>query len=426
MSRRALRILFGLGIVASLLAGVTLPCAGDILADIVARCPDTPRSYDQVLTYLEGLQGTGRVKLIRLANSPQGRPVPMLVVAAPEPTPSGVKTLFLIARQHGDEPSGTTAALALAEHFAVSQGVFEREILKRLTFVIVPVANPDGMAANRRANGKGVDLNRDWVALSQPETRAIAEVVGAWRPDAILDLHELPAVSSRSSFRENFLETVGSSQLLPAGLWTKTLTISRDIAAWMRYYRYGFNIFYDYPGDSLNLCHRYFGLGQGYPAFLCEAKTGPGRTLKVRAGVHILGALVVGNYLINSDSGQPSLPPQQVAEKLPSEQLVTPAPPEPPQVVLHVSGEHADSHPQRMEFEAEVLAAERFCYMTIQVDGQVRVLCNSPIHAFAVDTSDMSDGTHAVLVQAHAASGQTLAEQGCELTVEAGRPLVAK
>ncbi len=412
------------------------PCqAGDIWSDIVARCPSSPRSFEQVLTYLETLRGTGRVGLASIGVTHQGRPIPLVVVAQPAAAVSETKKLFIIARQHGNEPSGTTAALALAEHFAVSQGVFEQEILKRLTFIIVPVANPDGAAAGRRANSKGVDLNRDWSARTQPETRAIAAAVEAWQPDAILDLHELPAATRRPAYQENFLETAGRSPLLQAGLCAATSTISRSFASWMHYYGYPCNVFYDYPGKSLALCHRYFGLALGYPAFLCEAKNGPAMTLARKAGVHILAALVIGNYLINSQGTTPLLAAQQ-APSPPTEQApavkqqevtVPPAPPPQPRVAVQAlpPGEtSAEAH--RVQIEARVLDADNFSYLTVDINGRMRTLTNRSVHRIVIDTSTLGDGTHTVVVAAHSAGGGVIAQQTCELTIERGRLLVAK
>ena len=41
----------------------------------------------------------------------------------------------------------------------------------------------------RRANGQGLDLNRDYVKLEAPETRASEELLDRWNPDLFIDLH---------------------------------------------------------------------------------------------------------------------------------------------------------------------------------------------------------------------------------------------
>jgi len=63
-------------------------------------------------------------------------------------------------------------------------------LLDRLSIVIVPRANPDGAAADRRVLASGVDLNRDHLLLSQPETRALHQVMQLLPPDVVIDHHE--------------------------------------------------------------------------------------------------------------------------------------------------------------------------------------------------------------------------------------------
>jgi predicted deacylase len=61
-------------------------------------------------------------------------------------------------------------------------------------FLIVPLLNPDGVARGHwRANRGAVDLNRDWGAFTQPETRAVKAWLDALpptvRPVAMIDFH---------------------------------------------------------------------------------------------------------------------------------------------------------------------------------------------------------------------------------------------
>ena len=70
---------------------------------------------------------------------------------------------------------------------------------------MVPIYNADGnerwaRGANGRVrtaptivgqnpNGLGLNLNRDYVKLEAPETRASAALIAAWDPDLFMDLH---------------------------------------------------------------------------------------------------------------------------------------------------------------------------------------------------------------------------------------------
>jgi protein MpaA len=67
----------------------------------------------------------------------------------------------------------------------------------------MPVANPDGMANNLRTNIRGVDLNRNFEArnrknikrygekpLSEPESRALKNLILEYEPTRILTIHQ--------------------------------------------------------------------------------------------------------------------------------------------------------------------------------------------------------------------------------------------
>jgi hypothetical protein len=67
--------------------------------------------------------------------------------------------------------------------------------------LIVPTPNPDGIANDTRENADGVDLNRDWLALSQPEVRPLAQLLGLVRPLVLVDHHEAdPQLSANVTF----------------------------------------------------------------------------------------------------------------------------------------------------------------------------------------------------------------------------------
>jgi len=114
------------------------------------------------------------------------------IVAHEQGSPAG--GLLVFGAIHGDEPASAT----LCERY------LERA---RGDVCVVPVANPDGLACNRKDNDAGVDLNRNFAAtnftrdhrpgydpgphaLSEPESAALAALVEARRPRVIVAVHQ--------------------------------------------------------------------------------------------------------------------------------------------------------------------------------------------------------------------------------------------
>lgn len=90
---------------------------------------------------------------------------------------------------HGDEYPGVDAAIRLIETLAYEDSEQVRTILDNVILLVNVVANPDGRVMGIRYNANGFDLNRDFITLSQPETRAAVRVFTEWNPMVVLDLH---------------------------------------------------------------------------------------------------------------------------------------------------------------------------------------------------------------------------------------------
>jgi protein MpaA len=128
-----------------------------------------------------------------VGTSIENRPIECLVAG------QGQDTTFILATIHGDEPAGTPLVLKLAEYLQQHHG-----ILQGRKIVLLPVANPDGMAHNARHNARGVDLNRNfaaanrlnnalhgYAALSEPEARTIERLIREYAVDRIVGIHQL-------------------------------------------------------------------------------------------------------------------------------------------------------------------------------------------------------------------------------------------
>ncbi|WP_033437549.1 M14 family zinc carboxypeptidase [Saccharothrix sp. NRRL B-16314] len=97
--------------------------------------------------------------------------------------------VWINANIHGDEWEGTDGALRVIEDLALDTDRHTAEFLRRNRVYVNLTANPDGRVAGTRANASGFDLNRDFVTSSQPESRAMRDVVKRVQPLLVLDEH---------------------------------------------------------------------------------------------------------------------------------------------------------------------------------------------------------------------------------------------
>ncbi|MEV5317322.1 M14 family zinc carboxypeptidase [Streptomyces sp. NPDC052687] len=97
--------------------------------------------------------------------------------------------VFFNSNIHGNEWEGTDAALRLVERLATAKDDKTRDLLAHSRLYFNVTANPDGRIAGTRANANGFDLNRDFVTASQPETRAMRQILLDKQPVVMLDLH---------------------------------------------------------------------------------------------------------------------------------------------------------------------------------------------------------------------------------------------
>ena len=396
-----------------ILVAAGFPAQADIVADIAALIPSKPHTYAEVMTEMQELHGTDRVHCSSIGVTRQGRHIPMAVICDPEYDPHELRKLLVIARQHGNEPAGTEAALAVMKHLATSEGRAERALLRNVALLIVPMANPDGASRDSRRNSAGVDLNRDWVSRGQAETQAIERVYREWQADAFIDLHELPASSSKASYQENFVETIATHNALPALLGERCGRTSAQISVWMKRYGIPLNCYYDTPGDDTRLAHRHFGLDHQVPSYLFESKTGRGRSLQNRSTYHILGMLVVANQLAYHHGGE--VRPIQVA----AAEECEPAPEPAPEITRVALGDPAPDTRRdgRTLLWAEIEPTDDFAYLTFELDGRMLVLTNQQPWEYSLDTSTCPEGEVEVAARAYDASGRCIAADSRTMTL---------
>src|SRR5438874_5167888 len=154
-------------------------------------------SQDELIAFVNGLaRRTPYMRVKSIGISQENRAIPLLIFARPPASggdlqKNGRPTVLIIGQQHGNEPAGGEAALALAAELAAdSANRSGSKWLDRINVLIVPRANPDGAHHFVRGLVNGADVNRDHLLLSTPEGRALGRVFTEYQPDIVLDCHE--------------------------------------------------------------------------------------------------------------------------------------------------------------------------------------------------------------------------------------------
>jgi hypothetical protein len=105
-------------------------------------------SYAQLGTALDRIERTsvGRVDVRVIGETARGRNLYAARVG------SGDRVMLVTSAIHGNEKTGTEALLHWLQHIGSSQTAETKALLEGITFVAVPMINPDGGELNRRQN----------------------------------------------------------------------------------------------------------------------------------------------------------------------------------------------------------------------------------------------------------------------------------
>ena len=111
---------------------------------------------------------------------------------------NGSDVTFIMATIHGDEPAGTPLVNRLTDYLNQNP-----DMLIGRQVILIPLANPDGLAKETRFNANKVDLNRNFPAdnrtndpnlgphaLSEPESHIINDLIKQYSPDRIVSIHQ--------------------------------------------------------------------------------------------------------------------------------------------------------------------------------------------------------------------------------------------
>ena len=199
-------------------------------------------THDKLVQYMYALaESSDRISIENRGRTFEGRPLLLLYISAPNNlsnlekirenhialTENGsdnieVTKMPIVVYQgfsiHGNEPSGSNAALAVAYYLAAAQGSEIENLLNETVILFDPSYNPDGLQrfaywANinkskninpdpndreyseiwpgGRTNHYWFDMNRDWLPVQLPESQARINTFHNWYPNILTDHHEM-------------------------------------------------------------------------------------------------------------------------------------------------------------------------------------------------------------------------------------------
>src|SRR5436190_1952660 len=305
--------------------------------------------------YLQALQKAAptKTRLIQYATTYEGRPLWLFIIGSadrvakldqikadmqrfgdPRRTPGAggdrlagqlPVVVWLMHGVHGNEISSGDAALVEAYHLLASQGDAGVDAVLRDALVLIdPMQNPDGRARFLATNSQGraaspdsapysaehdepwpggrsnhylFDMNRDWFAQSQPETRGRIKVGLEFLPQITVDLHEQGGDNAYyfSPPAEAINPHVTKNQIAGWELLGRANAARFDERGWAYYIREVYDAFYPGYGDSWPTFQGSIGntYEQASARGLAFART-DGNTLTYRDGVmHHFNAAIV-------------------------------------------------------------------------------------------------------------------------------------
>jgi hypothetical protein len=149
-----------------------------------------------MISYLGRVQATSSdMRLGYYGETWEGRRLPYMVFSRPlvsqpwEAAALGKPVVVLASGVHGGERTLRESVLILTRELATAGSAANR-LLDDLVIIVVPQINPDGFTAGTRGNLWGLDLNRDYIKLEQPEIAGyVKNVINYWHPHLFIDGH---------------------------------------------------------------------------------------------------------------------------------------------------------------------------------------------------------------------------------------------
>ncbi len=122
-----------------------------------------------------------------LGRSKGKRHIPLLIISHPAIPDHDKQHVLIVGGRHGNEESGRAQALALLDYLCTKGA---ERLLKKQKIFIMPIANPDGSAADIYKNTDGINPCTD-IELPNiaAEGQAFEKALTLAQPDLFIDLH---------------------------------------------------------------------------------------------------------------------------------------------------------------------------------------------------------------------------------------------
>lgn len=229
-----------------------------LLLSAPAYC-SRPDHYEEAMNQVDMLLKSPNVRPLPYGHTISGRAIPAFVISDFSKDPTGKARILICAGQHGDEYNPIKSVMAVCKDIAT--GAYPN-LLARCVFIVIPAANPDGVAQCKRLNALKIDINRDWDSLRSSEARFVNDTIRTWKPHLLIDAHEW---TEPSMIDGNTLEVAKCSTDTQAGIMSGLASISANIP--------GLIIIHCTSQSNKSLFHRHYAL-QGYGAYLIETAFG--------------------------------------------------------------------------------------------------------------------------------------------------------
>lgn len=244
---------------------------------------------------IEGFKG--KVEVNTIGFSVNKKPINSLTLGF------GKKRILVWSQMHGNESTTTKALFDFLNLLKVKNDSIEH-LLSKCTICMIPILNPDGAERYTRLNANEIDLNRDALNLSQPESKVLRDLYDAFHPDFCFNLHGQRTIfsagySSNSSVM-SFLSPAEDSQRAVTITRKKAMELilainnrlKKELPEQVSRYDDGFNA--DCVGDTFQ--------GLKTPTILFEAGHFPGDYEREITRKHVFDAILAGVIAIaNND-----------------------------------------------------------------------------------------------------------------------------